>query len=287
MSTQPAFRTILVPTDFSDDSMVAFAHALRLAVSVGAELDILHVEEGNTKSDWTWGPHVRDTLVAWGYLQPGAQPEEVGRLGIRIRKSVAAGVDAGQAIVDEVSRSHADLVVMATHGRTGINAWLQPSVTAPLASRASIPVLVIPHGHRGFVETASGGPSLNRVLIPVDARPHPAPAFDATALLALALPAMDFTIATIHVGPGEVETDWIEPLPHWTILHWTAQDGVVDSIVEAARTWDADLVVCVSEGRRGLLDAIRGSTVERLLRSLPGPLLVVPHEWGTDQIGTT
>lgn len=287
MTTQPSFRTILVPTDFSDDAMVAFAHALRLAVAMGAELDVLHVEEGNTKSDWHWGPHVRDTLVRWGYLQPGTAPEEVGKLGIRIRKSVAGGVDTAQAIVDEVSRSHADLVVMATHGRTGIRAWLQPSVTAPLAARSSVPVLVIPHGHRGFVAADTGGPSLTRVLIPVDARPHPAPAFDAAALLALALPSPEFTIATLHVGPGSVETDWIEPLPHWTLLHWTAQDGVVDSIVEAARTWDADLVVCVTEGRRGLLDSLRGSTVERLLKDLPGPTLIVPHEWGTDQVGTT
>jgi nucleotide-binding universal stress UspA family protein len=287
MPTTAAFRSILVPTDFSDDSIVAFAHALRLAVAVGAELDILTVEEHNDKTDWHWGPHVRETLTRWGYLRVGATQDDVAKLGIRVHKSVAGGFGAAQAIVDEISRSHADLVVMATHGRTGLAALLQPSVTAPVATRASVPVLVIPHGHRGFVARDSGGPSLERILVPVDTRPHPAPAFDAAALLALALPAPALTFATLHVGPGQVETDWIEMLPTWSVMHWTAQDGVVESIHEAARTWDADLVVCVTEGRHGLFDALRGSTVERLAKAPPCPLLIVPHEWGTDQVGTT
>jgi hypothetical protein len=68
------------------------------------------------------------------------------------------------------------------------------------------------------------------------------------------------------------------------MLDWRAEGGVVDNIIHTASTWSADLVVCVTEGRRGLLDAIRGSTVERLLRDAPAPLLIVPHEWGTDQV---
>jgi nucleotide-binding universal stress UspA family protein len=287
MSSTPAFRTILIPTDFSDHSMVAFAHALRLAVALGAELDILHVEANNDQQDWHWGPHVRDTLTRWGYLQPGATDADLARLGVRVRKTVAGGVEAGQAIVDEVSRSHADLVVMATHGRSGIEAWLQPSVTAPVAAKGQVPVLVIPHSHRGFVELETGRPSLNRILVPVDLRPHPAPAFDAAALLALALPSPDLTFATLHVGPGTVETDWIEMQPNWNLLHWSADDGVVVSIKETARTWEADLTVCVTEGRRGVLDMLRGSTVERLLRDPPGPILVVPNEWGTNEVGTS
>ncbi len=287
MRTLAAIRSILIPTDFSDEARVAFAHALRLSVALKAELEVLLVEPENDQPAWKWGPHVRETLVRWGYLNEGATDDDVAALGIRVRKIVAVGREADRAILDEIVASHADLVVMATHGRTGIRQWLQPSVTAPVALKGSVPVLLIPHNHRGFVNLDSGEATLNRILIAVDQRPHPAPAFDAANILARALPQDKLFLATLHVGSEPVETDWIEERPDWSVLHWTASGGVVENITDTARTWSADLLVCVTEGRHGFLDALRGSTVERLIHAPPAPMLIVPHEWGTDQIGTT
>lgn len=287
MPTLAAIRSILVPTDFSDESQLAFAHALRLALALKAELDILHVEPDNDQQDWRFGPQVRPTLIRWGYLKPGATDADMEALGLRVHRTARAGKDAVTAILDEIAASHADLVVMGTHGRTGLAALLQPSVTAPVARKGAVPVLLIPHDGHSFVDPETGEATLNRILLPVDNRPHPAPAFDAANLLARALPQDRVELATLHVGSDTVETEWLEPQPSWTVLNWTAQGGVIDNVVHTARTWSADLVVCVTEGRRGAIDALLGSTVERLIRSAPAPLLVVPHEWGTDQIGTT
>lgn len=287
MATLAAIRSILIPTDFSDEARIAFAHALRLAVALKAELDILHAEPENDQPDWEWGPHVRDTLIRWGYLPEGAPVEALEGLGIRVRKSLIVGKSPDQAIIEEVVNSHADLVVLATHGRSGVRRWLEPSVTTPVALKGAVPVLFIPHNHKGFVDPTTGGPTLNRVLIPVDNKPHPAPAFDAANIVARALPGEHLYLATLHVGGGQVETEWIKPLPHWSTLHWNATGSVVENILETARTWSADLIVCVSEGRHGLLDALRGSTVERLLSQVHTPLLIVPNEWGTDQVGTS
>lgn len=280
-------RSILVPTDFSDASLLAFAHGLRLALALKADLDVLHVEPENDQQDWRFGPQVRATLIRWGYLQPGATDADMEALGVHVHRTARVGKDPVAAILDEIAASHADLVVMGTHGRTGLQALLQPSVTAPVALKGTVPVLLIPHDGHSFVDPETGEATVNRILLPVDARPHPAPAFDAASLIARALPQDRLEIATLHVGADAVETDWLEPDAHWTVLNWTAQGGVVDNVNHTARTWSADLVVCVTEGRRGPVDAVLGSTVERLIRNAPAPVLVVPHEWGTDQIGTT
>jgi nucleotide-binding universal stress UspA family protein len=50
----------------------------------------------------------------------------------------------------------------------------------------------------------------------------------------------------------------------------------VDSIIEAAGDWQPDLIGMPTAGHHGFLDALRGSTTERVLRRAPCPLLVVP-----------
>lgn len=274
-------RSILVPTDFSDDSAVAFAHGLRLALAFGAELDVFHVEPKNDQSDWHWAPSVIETLVRWGVLAPGAGPEELERRGIRARRSVAAGLHADEAILREMAASHADLVVMATHGRSGLERWVQPSVATPVAVKGAAPVLMIPAHTLGFVDVTTGAGSLERVLVPIDHRPHPAPGFDAAAMFIRALPGAEVHLATFHAGTRHPEVDLFVADRPWRVNHWT-QEGIspVDGIVETAETWNADLVVCVTEGHQNFLDTLRGSTVDRVLTRTRTPVLVVPADWG-------
>lgn len=286
MSTQAAIRSILVPTDFSEDAQVAFFHALRLSIALKAQLEILHVEPENDQSDWRWGPHLVSRLIKWGYLKEGATEADLPVLGIHVRKQLVVGTDVVTATLREVASTHADLVVIATHGRTGVQAWLQPSVAAPLALKGAVPVLVIPPGMKGFVDGDTGGITLDRVLLPVDHRPHPAPAFDAAAILLRAAGGNSPRIATMHVGETPPETGWLPEGVPGDIIHWRADGSVIDTLVSTAKTWSASLVICVTEGRRGIADVLRGSTVERLLQELPAPLLIVPNEWGTDQVGT-
>jgi nucleotide-binding universal stress UspA family protein len=51
---------------------------------------------------------------------------------------------------------------------------------------------------------------------------------------------------------------------------------VVETIVETAADWQADLIGMPTAGHDGFLDALRGSTTERVLRQAPCPLLAVP-----------
>ncbi len=275
----PPIVSILLPTDFSIEADAAFAHGLRLAVALNAKLDIFHAEPRNDQADWRWAPNVAETLVRWGVLRRGATEADVAALGIDARRTQIVGQAAETAILNEMAASRADLIVMASHGRSGLRRWLEPSVIAPVLRHAPVPVLVIPSGTQGFVDATTGEASISRVLVPIDQRPHPAPAFDAALLLTRAMPGERRAFATLHVGSGKPETDLLLVPPGIELFHWFAEGDVVDGIARTASEWMADLVVVVSEGRQNFLDTLRGSTVERLLDRARVPVLVVPAGW--------
>lgn len=269
-------RTILHPTDFSDASLVAFVHALKLTLALGAELELFHVEPDNTQTDWHWGPNVRATLERWGVLAEGSTDADLARLNIRIRRGTASGVAADKAIFEELAASHADLVVMATHGRLGLQRWLQPSVSTPVVTRGSVPVLVLPPNQRGFIDPASGHSGLDRCLVPVAKSPAPKLAFDAAEAMLRALGRDAAEIATLHVGPELPEAKQLFAEGR-EVQHLAISGGdPVDVILREATSWNADLLVMSTEGRTNFLDNLRGSTVERVIARLTTPLLVVP-----------
>lgn len=277
----PRIRSILVPTDFSDASVVAFDHALKIATKFNAELDVFHVEPKNDTSDWHWAPGVVDTLVRWGDLPKGATEADLAKAGIRARRTMSSGVAADEAIFQELAASHADLVVLSTHGRHGLARWLQPSVAAPVALKGASLVLLVPDGVKGFVRHNTGLAEIDRVLVPIDHRPHPAPAYDAAVLLTKAFAGEAVELATLHIGGDDLpETDLLRAPASWKVHHWLEDGIVVDRLVARADAWKPDLIVVVTEGRRNWLDAVRGSTVERLIdRGLRSPLLIVPSDW--------
>jgi nucleotide-binding universal stress UspA family protein len=269
-------KTILLPTDFSDGALVAFVHALKLAILFNAELDLFHVEPDNTQTDWHWGPNVRGTLERWGVLPAGSTDADLEARGIRIRRSTASGIAADQAIFNEMANTHADLVVMATHGRAGLARWLQPSISVPIATKGAVPVLLVPPGERGFVDPKTGHTGLDRILVPVDKTPNPKLAWD-NAVAFLKTVGGDHTqIATLHVG-GELAEAKQLFVEGRDVEHFTPPTGDPVTVIAAqSAAWNADLVVVATEGRQGFMDGVRGSTVERMIGVVAAPLLIVP-----------
>jgi hypothetical protein len=73
-----------------------------------------------------------------------------------------------RAIIDFLREHATDLVVLATHGRDGVEHWLRGSVAEAVFRRSTIPTLFFAPGTRGFVDPVSGDIQLRRVLVPVD-----------------------------------------------------------------------------------------------------------------------
>ncbi len=84
----PYVDSVFHPTDFSDASELAFAHALAIAVSRRTDFTMLHAGgKHDVGGEWKTFPPVRRTLERWGYLEPESTRSAVFRaLTIKVRK---------------------------------------------------------------------------------------------------------------------------------------------------------------------------------------------------------
>lgn len=272
-------RSVLHPTDFSESSRLAFAHALRLALSGRTKMYVLHADpEASDELDWSMFPAVRRTLASWGLLAEGSSPQAVfEQLGVRLAKIRVHDRDAVRGILRFLDEHPSDVIVLATHGRDGLPRWLHGSVAEPVARAARTHTLFIPHGARGFVAPETGAVTLRRILVPVDRRPAPAHALDAASQMARLLAGGPVALELLYVGEaGDMPSLEVDE-GFWSTTERTIRSGdVVEQIVAAAEDGAADLIVMATEGHQGFLDAIRGSTTERVLRQAPCPVLAVP-----------
>ena len=272
---RPAPLRLLHPTDLSPASEVAFAHALKLALVTGGTLHVLHVagREGGVGPDGF--PRVRDTLERWAALPAGSPDAAVGSLGISGSNVEAFGADPVTATVEFLSRLAIDVVVMATHRRDGLARWREPSVAEAIARHAGEIALFVPESATSFVSPLTGRLSLRRILIPVDHVPSPQPAVDAAAAMATLAGDERITLRLLHVGASSMPPLRTSAHETWSWEPRTERGSPVEALTTAVQRWEPDLVVMSTEGRHGLMDALRGSTSERVLRAAVCPVLAV------------
>jgi universal stress protein A len=140
-------RKILAPTDLSDLSCVGVRYAMEMARDLSAEVIVLHVVP--VGEDWVptrpQSGTVRDLLsnetAALDKFLTDKLGDELNL--VEIRKRVEFGA-AMTNIVEMAEREKVDMIIMATHGRTGLSHILLGSVAEKIVARASCPVLVIP-----------------------------------------------------------------------------------------------------------------------------------------------
>ncbi len=302
---------VLLATDCSEASAAAETYALGLAIACGAALAVVHVLD----------------------LQPGLDPESpvtrlyleelrsltAPRLGEVIARAKAAGVPAsGHELVGEpaerilawAQEAKSDLIVMGTHGRTGLGRVLLGSTAARVAAGAPCPVLTVRQPHGGA--QAHGGPqgaertspeaapdrlAIRRILAPVDfsdcsleALEHAvlaAKQFDAAlTILHVVEPVaygLDFTLGGATEGQA-LRLRWEAKLTELAAVveaqglptDWAlAGGGSAETILARARALACDLIVMGTHGRRGLRYLVTGSVAEAVLRGAACPVMTV------------
>jgi nucleotide-binding universal stress UspA family protein len=139
-----SIHNILVPTDFSEQSVAAFHLASALARDHRAGLTILHVRETPVVPFAEFGavPPV-DVPSRTMLLQKMAEFEPPDDSS-NVEYLVADGIPA-EEIVKAASDRSCDLVVMGTHGRTGVGRLLMGSVAEEVMRKAPCPVLTLKH----------------------------------------------------------------------------------------------------------------------------------------------
>jgi nucleotide-binding universal stress UspA family protein len=267
---QAAIEGIAHPTDFSEASAEAFAHALRLALAFRCRLDLLHVRFPG-HAEWASFPHVRETLERWGFSDANAAGSEAPeKPAIEVRHVEIESASPLEGVAEFLLSHRPGLVVMATHGASGLSRLISGSVSEGIAQRTRLPAMFFGPKARPFVDAKTGRLHLKNALVPVAAEPSPKRAL---LLLRHLFGTLGLKQRYVHVGdaPFALAGPAGEPLDVGIL-----QGPVVEAILSAANTFLADLVVMPTAGHHGFLDALRGSTTEQVLHRALCPVLALP-----------
>jgi nucleotide-binding universal stress UspA family protein len=143
------FTRILVPTDFSDPSDAALDYARALADKFGGSLHLLHViEPVYARGAFSNEVYIGAAPGAYELLATDAQAKLADRVlpSDRTRYGTTTEVITGlsaETIVEYAADHHIDLIVMGTHGRTGLAHLVMGSVAEHVVRRALCPVLTV------------------------------------------------------------------------------------------------------------------------------------------------
>jgi len=148
-------KKILCPTDFSDFSLYAVTYAVSFAQQYKAKLLLLHVVDVFLNDPAYVAPYVADRSIFEDF-----EKKARARLEELRKKNVPAGIDtelivrAGRAFVEIIraaKEKEIDMIVIATHGRTGLSHAMFGSTAEKVVRKAPCPVLSIKHPEHEFV----------------------------------------------------------------------------------------------------------------------------------------
>ena len=150
--TQFQIGRILVPIDFSEHSQKALRYALAFAHQFGAEVTLVHiVEQMVYPGDWMYPP------LAVTDFATEKREEMISRLqsldagsGVKTQHIVRIG-RAWQEIIEIAQEMKSDMLILATHGYTGLKHVLLGSVAEKIIRHAPCPVLTVRPDERDFL----------------------------------------------------------------------------------------------------------------------------------------
>lgn len=159
------FQRIVVPLDGSARARQAIPIATRLARACRGSIVLLHVLEPPIDLAWRTQDQWRSPEDWTAELSHLAASEELR--GVETALAVVKGSPAA-AILDSVEQQRADLLVLRSHGRTGLACWPLGSVAQKVARHCPVPVLILRDHAEQSVQLPSEGTQPVRIMVPLD-----------------------------------------------------------------------------------------------------------------------
>jgi nucleotide-binding universal stress UspA family protein len=292
------FDNILVPLDGSSVSEAALPYAEVLAARTGAKLTLIRAAQAPTLAGVRPAAQLVAVTDAEVYLSSLA--EELRGRRLNVETGVPYGLSPVDWIVEEISLRNADIVVMGTHDRAGVDRWLRGSVAESVVSHATVPVLLIraadamqPAEHFNtsqpvFVVPLDGS-ELAEAAVPVAM--EFARCLNGRLVLVGVIPEAGQPVVDVwgigtyagadharlemdaqHYLAGasaQVEADGL------TAYHVVRQGDPAREIALTAQERDAAAVVMATHGRTGVARVMMGSIAGKVLHNSVCPVIVV------------
>jgi len=286
-------KTILVPTDFSETANHAVEQALEVAIATGATMHLFHVVEPRADE-----PGVVSALSDYvARLEKDAETSLALKVdvlrgnGVDVFYETARHVSPLDAISDATERLEPDLLVMGTHGRSGLGRLVLGSVTEKVLRHVPSNVLTL----RKKAPVVRAAHAFERVLVPVDFSEFSSRAVRMAA--SLLVPGGELHVAHVVASPihpsfyaGGITrlfeldpempkrirdqlVDWLEGQD---VQEITVREGdIFSELMDVAASAKAQLVVMGTRGLTGLDHLLMGSVSEKMVRVSGVPVLTV------------
>ncbi len=293
------YEKILVPLDGSELSEVTLPYAEELAGRLGSDVTLLYVSD-SVDDQYR---HMRELYLdkvaeatrqgAARYLEPSEKKK------VKVNSTTLIGNPA-EEIVRYADKKGVGLIIMSTHGRSGIGRWALGSVADKVVRSASQPVALIrAKGARRDIRKKG---ILNRVLIPLDGSKEGETAIPCIGALVATLKTEVVLLQVLATGyqtmaaegyeyvvytKQQIESDrayakaYLDRVaarlkrPGVTVKSEVKFGNAADEIVSFAGNIQADMIAMATHGRSGLGRWVLGSVTERVVRAGNTPVLLV------------
>lgn len=305
---KPAIRNILVPIDFSRLSRPAIETAKRLARKFDAAVHLAHVHEFYYPAGFMTPPAPVPTVI-FTYRDKAATRLSRDLKALAKRQGLSAenchilsGTPTFHEICNLARKIPADLIVMPTHGYTGITHVFEGSTAERIVQHSPCPVLVARERKSGRVRAKAGATgSMNTILVPVDFSQSSLQALEYAIAFAGPLAAKLIIFHAVHFGfaftasgYGMYDLSTLIKAAHKDADRQMKQfvrrvkfRGVkfetavkvgppVSEICGFADQRAVDLIITATHGRTGFKHLLIGSVAEQVVRYTRQPVLVVP-----------
>lgn len=277
-------RRILAPVDLSPASRKTLGWAGLVARAWSAELEVFY-------ADW-WEPPRYFTQSQIAELKRQAQEHRQAvhqELEALLSESAGAGTPHAVTVVEGrpaaaiLERAHgraADVIVIGSHGRTGLARFRLGSVAEEVTREAGRPVLVV-----NVLEAGDAPARVSNVLCPVNFTPLARQSLDVAADVAARFGARLSVVHAVEAEAADLDA------AHRALCAWVPgavrgqcevseavrKGNAAEQILKLAREQHADLIVLGAERRLLLEWTTLGTTTERVMRHGVAPVLVVPR----------
>jgi nucleotide-binding universal stress UspA family protein len=224
-----------------------FLHALSLASVCKGDLEIVDLRHSRAHSP---APGVRRTFEQWRKLPAGSSREDVGRLGLHVKKIRKRG-SSRKEIVRRLDSTAPDLLVIGTRQRRGFGHLFGQDLAEYLAHSRRQTTLYIPGDATPFVAAETGHLSLERIVVPVAESPPSEPALLFLRRLLSFVPDPAPGVIGLHIGEQfpYLAASSLEGISWEEIREPIPDESVAAVITRTATRRQTDLIVMATNGR--------------------------------------
>lgn len=290
---------VLVPLDGSELAEKAVPYAVAIAKALGERIVLMTAWEGTESELGANFPSMAMEIEQKAREHFGAYLDSVRLLiggAVPVETMVRAG-EAAEEITNAATELRARLLVIATHGRSGIGRWLYGSTASHLLAHAPVPVVAVgPHA----LQREGQEVTIKHILAPLDGSELGEAALPVATMMARktgarlslvravrwAVQAYPYTLPDAYVPQVDEELEAAakaylnkqqDALRGEDVSAFVVRGAIAEGLIEFIDREAVDLVVMTTHARTGLARMALGSVADRMLQGAAPVLLIRPE----------